>query len=75
VIKGSLRFRYSNVDPASSTLEKENLVSEEAGSIHLTELGRTVALSYIDVSSLKGFPVNVDDFDALSVVSSFPEVL
>ena len=75
VIKGSLRFRYSNVDPALSTLEKENLVREEAGSIYLTELGRAVALSYIDVSSLKGFPVNVDDFDALSVVSSSPEVL
>ncbi|BCU70827.1 DEAD/DEAH box helicase [Stygiolobus caldivivus] len=75
VVKGSLKFHDRDVSPALSTLEKENLVREEAGSVYLTELGRAVALSYIDVASLKGFPVNVDDFDPLSVISSSPEVL
>ena len=75
VIKGSFRFPQADVTSAINQLEKENLITVAEGNVELTPLGKAVALSYIDVEALKGFPVNLQDFDPLDVVSSSPAVL
>ena len=75
IVKGSLKFKDAEVEGVIDELEKEGLINVVGNSVYLTELGRAVALSYIDVKSLKGFPVNVEDFDPLDVVSSSAEVL
>jgi len=70
----SFSFRNKNVEDALQYLVKQSLVNENSGVYKLTELGRAVSLSYIDVSALNGFPLNTD-FDPLEVVSTSPEVV
>ncbi|BFI75591.1 DEAD/DEAH box helicase [Sulfurisphaera ohwakuensis] len=72
--KGSFTFKGKEVKPVIEYLVKQNLV-EKRETLRLTPLGKAVALSYIDVSALNGFPVNVQDFNPLDVVYSSPAVL
>lgn len=74
--EGSLHFKGKDVKPSIDYLISVGLVSYNPSnnSISLTPLGKAVSLSYIDVTALKGFPLNEENFDFLDVLVSSPEV-
>ncbi|MBP1357209.1 MAG: DEAD/DEAH box helicase [Sulfolobus sp.] len=74
LINSSFTFKNEKIDNSLDYLITQNLVSQENGVFKLTDLGKAVSLSYIDVSALKGFKLE-GDFDPLDVVSTSPEVL
>ena len=74
LIDESFTFKGKNVEEALQYLLKQGLVTKDSGIYKLTELGKAVSLSYIDVSALSSFPLNAD-FDPLEVISKSPEVI
>lgn len=49
------------------------LVMTDRG-VTVTPLGRAVAVSYIDVKALSGFPIDNKDADLVSVIAGSPAV-
>jgi len=74
LIDESFTFKGKKVEEALQYLLKQGLVTNDSGIYKLTELGKAVSLSYIDVSALSSFPLD-GDFDPLEVVSKSPEVI
>lgn len=75
-INSTFNFRgigYNLVESSISRLRDMKLVMTDRG-VTVTPLGRAVAVSYIDVKALSGFPIDNKDADLVSVIAGSPAV-
>ncbi|QKQ99126.1 DEAD/DEAH box helicase [Metallosphaera tengchongensis] len=71
-------FNFRGVDESeverSVTSLREMKLLELRDHLSITPLGRAVAISYIDVKALKGFPIENKEQDLITAIVSSPEV-